>query len=537
MTDAPVVDLTIYLVKKNRTTPDAALKNTGSLDSATLSLSETCEATVYIRKQASNLPRWANFFSEFLDPSKFGRNSSTGAILSIPRQGRRLLLTFGQGWNNIDSSAIEVDFGLRTALNLLNPTSIRSIDKSTLEGQPKQLREQSGRATEIQYFGIDVERDLLQAVTGTPIDKEFGPRVSGLDSVHLSLHIAPKALPDLLDKLLLAFTSDEYKNGPFSWIDHIAQIRDPEVIADLDRVLVEKINRQDIDRIWLTVPEIIDWNRVVGFRYSMSRKAPRVHDVWLPRFLETFTKKEISKPGLMRRKIYCVDADGNSVLDRPSYNFLYAEVDRQTGICLLNNGKWYRVESNYADTVNRNFTSIKLYKRDLPQYIDDSEGAYNARVAHEQPEKYVLMDTDLAYIPGAASGIEICDLYRQEREFIHVKRYGGSSVLSHLFNQGLVSGELFKMDPTYREIVNSKLPEDRKLGDCNRVPGALEYSVVYAIVSASDKPLSVPFFSKISLRHCITRLQAMGFDAMLGKISVSQEQRRLEVLPPGPNKA
>jgi len=536
MADEPMVDLTIYLVKKNRITPGAALKNTVSLQSATLALSEGCDATIYIRKQTSNPPRWANFFYEFLDADKFGRNSSTGAILSVPCQGRILLVTFGQGWYNIDSSAIEMDFGLRTALNILDPTSIRSIDKATLEGQPKQLREQSGRATEIQYFGIDVERDLLQAVTGTPIDKRFGTRVSGLDSVHLSLHITPRALPDLLNSLLLAFSSDEYKNGPFSWIDHIAQIRDPEIIADLDSTLVGKINRLDIEKIWLTVPEIIDWNRVTGFRYSMAKKAPRVNDVWLPRFLETIREKGISKLDLMRRKIYCIDADGNSVLDRPSYNFIYAEIDRQGEICLLNNGKWYRVESDYADTVNKNFASIKLCERDLPQYSDDSEGAYNARVAREEPGKYVLMDTELAYVPGAASGVEICDLYRQEREFIHVKRYGGSSVLGHLFNQGLVSGELFKMDAAYREIVNGKLPEDRKIPDCSRAPDAGEYSVVYAIISASDKPLSVPFFSKISLRHCVTRLQAMGFDAMLCKISVSPEQKKLEVLPPGPNK-
>ncbi|MCX4188149.1 TIGR04141 family sporadically distributed protein [Methylophaga sp. OBS4] len=535
MADEPKIDLSIYLAKDDIALPNGNIKNVGALNKSTLDLRQGCRATLYVRRQTSNTPKWAALFHNFVDASAFGRNSSTGAVLSIPWQQRTFLISFGQGWHNIDSAKIEKEFGLKTALNILDPESIRSIDKSTLEAQPTQQREQSGRATEVQYFGIDVERDLLRAVTGKPADEYFGNRVSGLDSIHLSLDIDPEELPDLLDMLLAAYRSDAYKNGPFSWIDHIGQIRDPEVTKDLDNTLIENLNHRDIEKVWLSVPEIIDWNRVVGFRYSMARRAPRVYDVRVLDFLETFEDGEVTPEDLMRRKIYCVDADDKPVLDRPAYYYLYAEVERNNEVCLLNNGKWYRIETNYADTINQNFNSIVRYDKEMPCYNDESEGAYNSRVANNEPAEYVLMDTDLAYVRGAASGVEICDLYRNDKEFIHVKRYGGSSVLSHLFNQGLVSGELFRMDSVYRNIVNDKLPADRKI-DPARSPLPKEYRVVYAVVSESDEPLSVPFFSKISLKNCVSRLEAMGFTAMLTKISVEQQRKILKTYAPAPDK-
>lgn len=536
MAKKPKIDLSIYLAKGGVANPDENLKNAGALRKATLGLGQNCQATLYVRQQTSNPPKWAAFFRNCVDAPAFGRNASTGAVLSIPWQQRTFLISFGQGWHNIDSAKIETEFGLRAALNILDPASIRSIDKSTLEAQPTQSREQSGRATEVQYFGIDVERDLLRAVTGKPAKEDFGRRVSGLDSIHLSLEIDPVELPDLLERLLVAYRSDKYKNGPFSWIDHIGQIRDPKLIEELDNQLIESINRREIEKIWMSVPEIIDWNRVVGFRYSMGRRAPRVYDVRVLDFLETLKDRKVTQEKLMQRKIYCVDADDNPVLDRPAYYYLYAEVERNNEVCLLNDGKWYQVERHYADTINQRFDAIIRYDKQLPSYNEESEGAYNSRVANDDPAQYVLMDTDLAYVPGAASGVEICDLYRNDREFIHVKRYGGSSVLSHLFNQGLVSGELFRMDAEYRNIVNDKLPEDRKIGDPTKSPLPGEYRVVYAVISESKEPLSVPFFSKISLKNCVSRLEAMGFTAMIAKISVEQNRKMLKTYVPAPDK-
>ena len=252
--------------------------------------------------------------------------------------------------------------------------------------------------------------------------------------------------------------------------------------------------------------------------------------------IHLFKEKLISKADLQRRKIYCVDSEDNYVLDRPAYYYLYAEVPKDGHVFLLNNGTWYKVQDGYVESINKSFDAIPAYDKLLPQYDDANEGEYNSRVATGASHEYVLLDKNLAYIPGAASPIEICDLYRNVKEFIHVKRYGGSSVLSHLFNQGLVSGELFQMDPQFRELVNEKLPMDRKIAEPNEGPQPKEYRVVYAIVSESTEPLSIPFFSKVSLKHCLSRLAAMGFVVQLAKIDVADDRKVLKTYAPAPDK-
>ncbi|WP_081491614.1 DUF6119 family protein [Rhodanobacter denitrificans] len=100
-------------------------------------------------------------------------------------------------------------------------------------------------------------------------------------------------------------------------------------------------------------------------------------------------------------------------------------------------------------------------------------------------------------------------------ELIHIKHYGSSSVLGHLFNQGLVSGELLKSHASYVDLANAKLtpahqlPPDIKGAKMPRnVSG---YIIVFGIISQSDKPdLHLPFFAKVVLKSVYTRLSELG---------------------------
>ena len=116
------------------------------------------------------------------------------------------------------------------------------------------------------------------------------------------------------------------------------------------------------------------------------------------------------------------------------------------------------------------------------------------------------------------SKIEFCDVLTKDKKFIHVKKYGASSVLSHLFAQGLTSGELFFSDEEFRRKVNDKLPDDLKFPETK--PNPEDYEIIYAVVSSVDKDLEMPFFSKINLRRAKKRLMAFGYNVSLLKVSV-----------------
>jgi uncharacterized protein (TIGR04141 family) len=138
------------------------------------------------------------------------------------------------------------------------------------------------------------------------------------------------------------------------------------------------------------------------------------------------------------------------------------------------------------------------------------------------------MDRKNIPIGGGYSKVEFCDVFTNEKDIIHIKRYGGSSVLSHLFSQATVAGELFVSDERFRARVNNLLPESHQLADSRDRPRDQEYRVVFAIVSQSPRPLGIPFFSRVSARHAAQRLAAYGYRVALAKISVSETARKLE---------
>jgi uncharacterized protein (TIGR04141 family) len=74
-----------------------------------------------------------------------------------------------------------------------------------------------------------------------------------------------------------------------------------------------------------------------------------------------------------------------------------------------------------------------------------------------------LLDRRLIRIDGQ-SAIEACDLFSSEGHFIHVKhRKGGSSPLSHLFGQALVSAECLVREPEFRTKLRGRDPDPHTL--------------------------------------------------------------------------
>jgi uncharacterized protein (TIGR04141 family) len=128
--------------------------------------------------------------------------------------------------------------------------------------------------------------------------------------------------------------------------------------------------------------------------------------------------------------------------------------------------------------------------------------------------------------PSGPSRIEFCDLYTTAHELIFVKRYADSSVLSHLFAQGVVSAETFRRERRFRELINENLPVSHQLG--GQVDGmtAQDFTITFAVISESARPLheSLPFFSKVNLRNAVKLLESNGYNVRLAKI---QQRRQL----------
>lgn len=485
------------------------------------------------KKPKSIPPSWASFFQYHFDVKQLGFNSSTGAIFIIKCDDRFFILSFGVGHYLIKSDSVENNFGLKVSLNCLDENCIRCVDKSSLEAHPKESREQSTNITDLQFFGIDVERDLLKAVTGS-VKKEYeklGCRITGRDQVQFSSHVCLDGLSDYLNVLLKAYNSSSYKDGAFSWVDHIGEVKDQAVVCMLDDDLINRLKSHDFNKVWLSVPEIVDWERTVGFKYISKRDSVQ-YDVRLDDFIKYLVnnKEEISLDVLKNKKIFSVDANYEVIKGWSAYRFMYAEGVIDNGNYILNNGKWYEVDKDYAKSIVEYYDSLTMMEHDLPKYDHGSETEYNEYVSKINSDTYYLLDRKNIKINTTVSPVEPCDLFMYPDTFIHIKRYGGSTVLSHLFNQGLVAGELFKREREFRVKLKEKFGKESHRTFIDKHDH--KFRLVYAIISEQAEGLSIPFFSKISLKHAVSRLEALGYKVEFAKIDVSDRIRVTKICKP-----
>jgi len=190
----------------------------------------------------------------------------------------------------------------------------------------------------------------------------------------------------------------------------------------------------------------------------------------------------------------------------------------------LSNGKWYEVENDFAKQVNTGYQQLRDSNSSitLPTYKCKNENEYNENTA-KNSDNFCCMDKKLISHGGGYSKIEFCDLYTKDKKIIHVKQYGGSAVLSHLFSQGVVSGELLLADGEFRKKVNEKLSDSHKISNANNKPNPSDFQIIFAIISSSSKQLEIPFFSKVSLRNAKRRLEAYGYKVSLRKISTEEQ--------------
>lgn len=507
--------LTVGLVKRELADFDQIVKP------GTDSIALDGIGTFYKESSHSRPPNWiSDFFGAKLGAGLGIFTASAKGLLlaraSYDGDERVFAVIFGLGRHLLNEGALEERFGLRVVLNSVDPDSLRSIDKTALGSIPKQTREQISREGGAANFGIDIEQDLVSSVTGKSRVPLFGRTISGRDTFAASAKFDATNVTDFLSETLKQYRSEAYKDR-FDWIDQIKDVRSKDVISYLNETLIEKLKAKELEGIWLAPPEVLEWSDVKGFRYLKKRSAD-VPDLDASELLVAAGDAEINMEWLKASHIILISAKSDDEVDRWSvYKCIYAEIEADGAMHVLNAGKWYKVSQDFTALVNQDFASIPDSAIELPDYTQGDEGSYNEEAAKHLAGA-CCMDEKLISHGGGHSKIEFCDILTPNKEFIHVKRYSGSQQMSHLFAQGAVSGELFLMDADFREKVNEKLPDEHKLADTAARPRPEDYEVVFTVISKSPNALNLPFFSKISLRNANRRLKAFGFRVSKKKV-------------------
>lgn len=525
MEKTPTNKLSIYLIKQEYSSAEDIFKDHEKLKVEKIGN----VGDFYYGDSHVSAPSWVKkFFSESFDNSVEDDKlkiftASSKALLLVSEQSRVFVLTFGYGHTLLKPGVWEERFGLKVALSVVDSENLRSIDKKNMSIVPKLSKEQMTKDGTFADFGIDIEQDLIQGITGKSKNGDFGQTVTGKDALSISVKKDISNIKDFLKDCLQKYNSDDYKKD-FGWIDHVSEMKDPKAIEELDNKLIEKIKNEDFEKTWLAIPEIVPWENVSEFKF---KKKSFGDDIDLPTYLGFLTKEEkqnLSLDTVKNHFVDCISASTDDVmLSWKIYNCLCSEIENDGQTNVLSNGKWYQIDSHFAKSVSDSFESFRKQPAGitLPNCNkNEHEDKYNERVAKELSD-ICNMDRKTINHGGANQKVEFCDLLTKDKKLIHVKHYGASSVLSHLFSQGLVSGELLLSDPEFRKKLNDKLPTDYKLADSLEKPKSSDYKVIFAIISKSESDLDIPFFSKVNIRNAKKRLETFGYSVSLLKISTN----------------
>lgn len=514
--------ITIYLLRENIKAAEDAIAENAAMHIVSDGQSEY--GKLFVKQTPARPPKWAKFFDRFVDRKSLGTVQSTAAVFIVSTKNRFFAITFGHGRFILKPDAYEERFGLLVTLNSVKSDALRSIDKRTFVDD-QNSRIQTSQASAALDFGVDIERDLIRGIVGLPSIENLGRKLAGTDALAATIDAEVPDFKRILRRYLKAFQSKAYQ-AQFPWVDQVRQLHPRgQTVEELNALLVEKLNHAwtnngIVDDCWLSVPDIVDWSVVYGFKFTRSRREGVSSDLHLPGLVQAFPNDTPSIEFLRAHHAMAVNEDEMPVERWPVFRCIHCEIQKEDKSFFLSAGHWFEVDRSFVRSVDDFVSSIKAYPDALPIYDHKDEDAYNKSIASGGNGKWCLMDKKNVHVGGIHDKVEFCDVYGDQL-LLHIKHYGSSSVLGHLFNQGLVSGELLKSHPNFVQLVNKKLDSTHQLFLGDAVPRDVsEYKVVFGIISQSAKPgLHLPFFAKVVLKSVCTRLRDLGYgDIMLAKI-------------------
>lgn len=521
--------LNIYLLRSEFQKPRDALSENASSQSVTINSEK--QGILFVKNLPEHAPAWASYLADGLkDPKILGTVKSTAAVLFVEVSTRLFAVTFGHGRFLLKPDSVEERFGLLVTINSVPADALRSVDKRAIVDD-KNSRVQTGQQSAASAFGIDVERDLVRGLVGYPKEGGIGRRLSGTDSLSASVDSSLENLPNILEASLKAYRSKKYQTN-FPWIDHIRQLKKSGKIADqLDEELIKVIRKAwkkngIAENCWMTIPEIVDWSKVYGFKFSSNKREGISTDIHLPGLVQAFPDADPSLDFLRTHFAIAIDENERPLEKWPAYRCLQCEIEMSGKHYVLSAGNWFEISKSFDSEIEQFYRGIPTFQEKLPNFKREHgrEDVYNEDLVKGARDRWSLMDKKIIYVGGTHHKIEFCDAYGKDT-LLHVKHYGASNVLGHLFNQGLVSGELLKSHPEIISLVNAKLDVSHYLKLQAATPrNVTGLKIVFAVISESKQPaLHLPFFSKVVLKSVTTRLRELGYEVFIKKIECDDD--------------
>jgi uncharacterized protein (TIGR04141 family) len=505
-------DFSIYLLKDTFSSENA-LKDDHSLELIAEDNTNLPEGSImHVADRPGNTPWWKNYWGINKDLYQVQK----GALVFLPVDNRWVVLTFGMTHHQLKDNCYEYDFGLRTTLNALDPSKIKSTDILQPENAKRQ-RVQSPTAASLNFFDIRHDESIIKKLTGA-VKSEYSnlfKNATGASSLRISSILPATQITNLCRTLIEIYDKTDYVQS-FPDIQNIVPVRDPDRIDTLNGKLLEAFTDAPVDLV-LSIPEIIDYSTSFKIKFSgAGRSNTEYNDVFIAGYREYLQDRGVDNVNdvsiFYRHQMSVIDENGDTTKQYNIYkSFLFdCEVDGNTyHLC---EGEWYFIETRYVQKLQNSLDPYFVNNHGFLHQCDVvREDNYNTSVEEANANVFCLDKKSIA--PTGQTAVEPCDLIAivdNIAHLVHVKISTRSSSLSHLFNQGVNSIELLRMEEESRSKLKTLVNNDATF---NALIDEGSFSVAYGIITkknAANRSRNLPIFSRISLLRAVNSLKLMN---------------------------
>lgn len=497
---------------------------------------EIPEARLLVGQIFNNPPPWHGFLARGSADLPELTSGGAAAIIFVPIKDRLIAVCFGHAHIPLNLDAFERQFGLRVTLNTVPRGGIRTLDLATPDAVTFQRRVQASRDSDIGEFGVDIFRDLARVAGGTPKDKTFASFVAGKDSLSITCKLTPTGLLSKCEEVFQAFNAKAYKSD-FGWIDNLSRVESKDDIdradAELGKAIDDLMNGVDAD-LHMAPPEIVDYTEGSLLHYNgFGSNGVNFHRLAIEDYVAELVRCNFKGSIQDIKESHRIKAakvgtekltEAWKVYDCFIFETELKEPGGRKRTFVLFAGDWYEVEKGFKKSIETFFASFEQ-RVVVAHTTAPNEEALIVELEGSRAD-LVKLDRQKINPENVRYGnLEPCDFLSDKKEFIHLKDGHSSGPISHLWMQGVVSGDAFAMDKKFRRDLRSKVKKlkpgfEKLLPDGRSEPTRADYTVVFGIMREplKDGSLNLPFFSMVSLKTAAERLQQMGYKVAINLI-------------------
>jgi uncharacterized protein (TIGR04141 family) len=515
--------LSIYLLKQDRV--PVFEKDLHVSAQTALPLRAPLDGYVLPLPVNQTVPRWVGVLNVVLqNPTALSLVGAFPAALMVVRRGQEtFVLTFGHAWMKLQDDWKEKDFGRRVALNSIRPDKLVEIEIEQVFAKWHVARERAPRASAVDEFGVEFDRDLVASIGGLPMYKILGKKLRGGTSLRVDVEFS--TLGDLLDKASQLFKSIAYRKH---WpdIDNLGVVADQDLIDRLEARFDEELRDGTAERkLVMFAPTYLreEVDAIDSYVFGHMTNAPAtVPYLFVQSWLGYLQRKHLEKTVSEAKatSVHMLDNNNESFRRFTVFQCFGYELSFGGKHYILSSGIWWEVSQGFLTKVNTEVAGLRPPPVVLPAWNQvESEGDYNKRCA--QAAGFTFYDAKKLWYGGGQSQLEFCDLlHLNSKSLYFAKIPTKSSGMSHLVEQVRRTTELFfSPDDDYRKELKrltKGLHKGLAVDWIESRPRQGDWNI--CLVSLGKTAAQLPFFARCSLYTLNRALRKAGHKVSFLKV-------------------